>query len=93
MSPEELAQRIADKLSPPYSYERRRNLPLQKLKEQYPDRGDWYVRVECRAKATDQAYVVRKMDDGERSISAATFLEIAEAVLEILREDGELTDK
>ena len=86
MDAEELAQKLADRINPPYTDYRRRNLPLAKLKELYPDREDWYDQVEVRKGPDDQPYVTFTAGDGHRSFRAATYREIAQAVLEVLEE-------
>ena len=86
MDAEELAQKLADKIEPPYTTERRKNLPLAKLKELYPDREDWYEHVEVRKGPDDEPYVTFTAGDGHPSFRAATYREIAQAVLEVMEE-------
>ena len=81
---EALAQALADKINPPYTDYRKRNLPLDNLKELYPDREDWYEHVEVRKGPDDAPYVTFTASDGYPSFRAASYREIAEAAVDVL---------
>lgn len=86
MTPEELAQRLADRIEPPYfSNDRRTDLRHAELKKlPWEER---FVDVLHRKGPDDQPYLTFTAGDGYPSFRAATFLEIAKAVLEVLSDD------
>lgn len=84
MTPEELAQKVADKFCPPYDMIQRKqpakaykHLPLE----------DQYETVHMRRTPEGAAFITFRDEDGMMSTRPLSFLEIAEATLEILKEE------
>lgn len=86
MNAEELAQKVADKFCPPYNMIQRKqpqrnykHLPLE----------DQYETVYMRRTPEGAAFITFRAEDGMMATRPLSFLEIAEATLEILREEEE----